>query len=88
MMQMTLARFDPLATCAEDLSESHYRDVHVRLAVELLGSVPSIQQYSTYLVRRQYDATGRWNKQPTAWRFALKTTASTASSKLPTTTGS
>jgi hypothetical protein len=69
-MQTTLARFDPLATRLPELSESHYREVHVRLAAELLGSVPTIRQYSTYLVRRQYDATGHWNKHPTAWRFA------------------
>jgi len=69
-MQTTLARFDPLATQDPELSEAHYRQVHVRLAAELLGSVPTIRQYSTYLVRRQYDATGRWHKQPTTWRFA------------------
>jgi hypothetical protein len=69
-MQTTLARFDPLATQAPELSDSHYREVHVRLAAELLGSVPTIRQYSTYRVRRQYDATGHWRKHPTAWRFA------------------
>jgi hypothetical protein len=69
-MQTTLARFDPLGTQDPELSEAHYREVHVRLAAELLGSVPTIRQYSTYLVRRQYDATWRWHKHPTAWRFA------------------
>jgi hypothetical protein len=69
-MQTTLARFDPLATRDSELSEAHYRNVHVRLAAELLGSVPTIRQYSTYLVRRQYDATGHWHKHPTTWRFA------------------
>lgn len=69
-MQTTLARFDPLGTRPPELSEAHYRDVHVRLAVELLGSIPTIRQYATYLVCRQYDATGHWHKHPTAWRFA------------------
>jgi len=69
-MQTTLARFDPLGTRSRELSDLHYRQVHVRLAVELLGSIPQIRQYSTYVVRRQYDATGNGHKHPTAWRFA------------------
>lgn len=69
-MQSTLARFDPLGDRPPEASERHYTRVHVPLAIELLGSVPTIVQYSTYVVRRQYDAVGRWNKRPTAWRFA------------------
>jgi hypothetical protein len=69
-VQSTLARFEPLGDRPVEASERHYTRVHIPLAIELLGSVPAIVQYSTYSVVRQYDATGGWDKRPTAWRFA------------------
>jgi hypothetical protein len=67
----SIGRFDPTPSRTPEECERHYTQVHVRMAQDLLRSMPSLLSYHTDRAVAQADVTGGWNQRPLAWRFVV-----------------
>jgi hypothetical protein len=70
-MGKSIGRFDPTPSRTPDECERHYTLVHVRMAQDLLRSMPSVLSYHTNRAVAQADVNGRWNQRLRAWRFVV-----------------
>jgi hypothetical protein len=70
-MGKSIGRFDPTPSRTPEECERHYKQVHVRMAQDLLRPMPSLLSYHTNRAVAQADVNGGWNQRPRAWRFVV-----------------
>ncbi len=70
-MGKVISRFDPTPSRTPEECESHYTQVHVRMAQDLLRPMPALLSYYTNRALSQADVNGRWSQRPRAWRFTV-----------------
>ena len=70
-MGKSISRFEPTPSRAPEECERHYRNVHVRMAQELLRPMPALISYHVNRAVAQADIVGGWAQRPRAWRFVV-----------------
>jgi hypothetical protein len=67
-----ISRLNPAQSVGRESAERHYTTVHYPFARRLLREHGTkVRRYATNRADRQYSIAGRFDEEPTAWRFVL-----------------